>query len=65
MEKENLYSFSQNNKKQSLIRRSNSVVIDFHKNEKIVLKCKTWGKKTSLVVLTKLQKLKLLQVKEI
>jgi len=65
IEKRNLYCFSKNHNNWSLIFINKSFVIDIHKNEKIVLKCKTWGKNTSLVVLTKAKKLKLLHVKEI
>ena len=58
MEKENLYSFSQNNKKQSLIRENNYVLIDFHKTKQKLNWSVAHGKNKSFVLFSKPQKFK-------
>jgi hypothetical protein len=56
--KYNLYCFSHDHKKWSVVRGKNSVVIEFHKNRKFELKYNTW-KKDIFYFLTKPSKLKM------
>ena len=64
MKKDNMYCFSHNHEKWSVIHGKNYVVIDFHKNTKIELKFKTW-KKDKLHCFTKPQKMNTFKWKKI